>query len=103
MSIHPLNLHDILFKQVCLSVCLSIAHLSQTPDNSTLKRRTQLYNNTKLPISLCCDRTTGSSCFGGKGVGLALLAEVVASVFGVDLEEVVKDNQKDGCTSEEDG
>jgi hypothetical protein len=94
-----LNLHTNPFEQVCLSV----AHLSQTPSNSTLKRRTQLYNKTSLlPISLCCDRTAGSSCFGGKGVGLALLAEVIAGVFGVDLEEVVEDNQKDGCTSEED-
>ena len=48
------------------------------------------------------DATTGSSGFGGKSVGLALLAEVIASVFGVDLEEVVEDNQKDSCTSEED-
>jgi len=45
------------------------------------------------------DATIGSSGFGGKSVGLALLAEVVAGVFGVDLEEVVENDQEDGCTS----
>ena len=48
------------------------------------------------------DATIGSSGFGGKSVGLALLVEIVAGVFGVDLEKVVEDNQKDSCTSEED-
>jgi len=94
-----LSPHNIPFKQVCLSVVF----ISQIPSNSTLKRLTQLYKNVTLPISLLgCDRTTGSSCFRGKGVGLTLLAEVVAGVFGVDLEEVVQDNQKDGRTAEED-
>lgn len=44
-----------------------------------------------------------SSCFGGKCIGFALSAKILAGVFGVDLEEMVEDNQEHGSAAEEDG
>ena len=44
-----------------------------------------------------------SSRFGGKRIGFALSAEILAGVFGVDFEEVVEDDQQHGGAAEEDG
>ena len=38
-------------------------------------------------------RRNHSSRFGGKRIGFALSTKILAGVFGVDLEEVVEDDQ----------
>ena len=38
-------------------------------------------------------RRNCSSRFGGKRIGLALCAQILAGIFGVDFEEVVEDDQ----------
>ena len=48
-------------------------------------------------------RHNRSSGFGGKRIGFALGAEILACVFGVDLEEVVENDQENGGAAEEDG
>jgi len=48
-------------------------------------------------------RRDRSSRFGGKRIGFALGAEILAGVFGVDFEEVVEDDQEHGSATEEDG
>ena len=48
-------------------------------------------------------RRNCSSRFGGKRIGLALCAQILAGIFGVDFEEVVEDYHKHSCATQEDG
>lgn len=48
-------------------------------------------------------RRNRSSCFGGKRIGFATSAKILAGVFGIDFEEVVEDDQEHGSAAEEDG
>lgn len=48
-------------------------------------------------------RRNRSSRFGGKRIGFALSAEILAGIFGVDFEEVVEDDQQHSGAAEEHG
>jgi hypothetical protein len=48
-------------------------------------------------------RRNRSSCFGGKRIGFATSAKILAGVFGIDFKEVVEDDQEHGGAAEEDG
>ena len=81
--------HASLFSQA--SVYNPDLPIVKRPVNSSLKRLSQKLTCSRSPAYSV--RRNRSSRFGGKRIGFALSAKILAGVFGVDLEEVVEDDQ----------